>query len=150
MNNEEWAYGELSKRMGKAMAREQPERQSERQSENAELAQLRAEVAMLRSQQDRYETYARETERQKKADLEFLAWVALTAEQKTQLKADEKFAGDPGPMWEVQLQEHPKVRLPAMSKFDAIGKYNVLCGILSTEHEHSAEPVSTPPVSPAA
>lgn len=114
-----------------------------REGEHNELSQLRAEVAMLRAQQQKYEDVQKETDAQRAAHLKFLEWVALTAEQKTQLVADKKFKGDPGQIWEVQLQEHPKVRLPAASKFDAIGKYNELCGITSTAHEHTAAPVES-------
>lgn len=121
------------------MAREQ------QQSEQSELTQLRAEVAMLRAQQQRYEDYQQETEAQKKAYAEFLAWVALSAEQKTQLVADRMLSRPGEQLWEVQLQEHPKVRLPAASRYDAIGKYNQLCGITATAHDHMAAPVAQTP-----
>lgn len=110
--------------------------------ENGEVEQLRSEVALLRAQVQRYEETTKETEAQRAAYLKFLEWVALTAEQKTQLEADRRFAGQAGEIWEVQLQEHPKVRLPAFSEFDAVGKYNALCGITGTAHKHSAAPVA--------
>jgi len=109
-----------------------------------ELSQLRTEVALLRAQQQQWEAGQRETDAQKQQYAEFLAWIALSVEEKTQKKADLLFAGLPGDLWEVQLIEHPRIRLPAASTYDAIGKYNELCGITSTEHTHHAVNLSRP------
>lgn len=146
MNNEEWAYRLLSERMRvseKAMARNNEgdydvaTLRAEIEAMRTERAQERAEVNLLRAQVQRYEDTAKETEAQKQAHAEFLAWVALSAEQKTQLVADKKFGGDTGDVWEVQLQEHPRVRLRAHGEYEAVGKYNELCGITATAHKHS-------------
>lgn len=109
----------------------------------AERAQERAELAMMRAELNRYQETAKETEAQKQALAQFHAWVSLTAEQKTQLVADREFA-DPalGPWWEVQLQEHPKVRVRGHSDFEAVGRYNQVCGITGTAHRHVATPLA--------
>jgi hypothetical protein len=108
-----------------------------------ERQQERAEVALLRAQVARYEDTAKETEAQRNKFLEFLAWVALSAEQKTQLVADRiyKDAVELGGWWEVQLQEMPRVKLRAHSEYEAVGRYNELCGITGTAHKHTAAPV---------
>jgi hypothetical protein len=106
------------------------------------LAQLRAEVALLRALTELGNKHSQETETQKKAYAEFLAWVSLTAQEKTQLVANARYGNDQGVLWEVSLKDNPTVRFPAASKFDAIGKYNELCGIISTAHEHAAAPVA--------
>jgi hypothetical protein len=108
----------------------------------AERAQERSEVAMLRAQVQRYEDTAKETDEQKRKFAEFLDWVALSAEQKTQIQADKKFASVGGEPWEVQLPEHPKVRLPAHSEYEAIGRYNEICGITATAHKHICTPIA--------
>jgi hypothetical protein len=107
-----------------------------------EMTQLRAEVALLRAQQQQWEETRKETEEQKRQYAEFLAWIALTAEQKTQLVADKKFKDAGGELWEVSLQEQPTVRLPAHSEYEAVGRYNEICGITATAHKHTAAPVA--------
>ena len=109
----------------------------------AERQQERAEVALLRAQVERYELTAKETEAQAQRHKEFLAWVALSAEQKTQLVADRLFA-DPalGEWWTVTLQDQPTVRVRAHSEYEAIGRYNETCGVTGTAHKHVAAPVA--------
>jgi len=109
-----------------------------------ELSQLRAEVALLRAQQQQYEAAHKETEAQRQQYAEFLAWIAMSAQQKTQLAADKKFAGQAGDLWEVELVEQPAIRLPAASLYDAIGKYAELCGITETAHKYQARNLSKP------
>jgi len=109
-----------------------------------ELSQLRAEVALLRAQQQQYEAAHKETEAQRQQYAEFLAWIALSAQQKTQLAADKKFAGQTGDIWEVELVDQPAIRLPAHSLYDAIGKYAELCGITETVHKYQARNLSKP------
>lgn len=107
----------------------------------AEDTQVRAEMALLRATVQRFEETAKETEAQKAAFAKFLEWVALTAEQKTQLVADRDYNADPaaGDLWEVGFPEHPTVRLRAHSEFDLVGRYNQLCGITAThpDKKHS-------------
>lgn len=116
---------------------------AEMEAMRAERIQERAETALLRAEVQRFQETAKETEAQKAALVKFLEWVALTAEQKTQLVADREFA-DPalGAWWEVQLQEHPKVRVRAHSDFEAVGRYNQVCGITGTAHKHVATPLA--------
>jgi len=109
-----------------------------------ELSQLRSEVALLRAQQQQYEATHKESEAQRQQYAEFLAWIALSAQQKTQLAADKKFAGQAGDLWEVELIEQPAIRLPATSLYDAIGKYAELCGITETAHKYQARNLSKP------
>ena len=103
----------------------------------AQLIQERAEYALLQAKVERFEETARETEAAKQAFAKFLEWVALTAEQKTQLVADRDYNADPaaGELWEVGFPEHPTVRLRAHSEYDLIGRYMQLCGITATHPE---------------
>ena len=107
-----------------------------------EMTQLRAEVAMLRAQVQTYESTRQQTEADKAEHARFLAWVALTAEQKTQLAADLKFAGLGGGVWQVALQEHPTIRVPGHSEYEAVGRYKEICGIITTGHEIVATPLT--------
>jgi len=109
-----------------------------------ELSQVRAELALVRAQIQQYESAKRETEEQRQQFAEFLAWIALSAEEKTQKKADKLFAGQGGDLWEVELIEHPKIRLPAASVYDAIGRYAELCGITETAHTYRTVNLSKP------
>ena len=102
------------------------------------LTQLRAEIALLRGQVAETQKATQETAAQKAEHARFLAWVALSAQEKTQLVADAKFAGAGGEPWEVSLHEQPTVRVPAHSEYEAIGRYNEVCGILGTQHKHAA------------
>ena len=104
----------------------------------AELAAMRAELEVLRSLHQAQLDREREDERNRRLLTEFQEWCGRSTEQKTQEAADKRFAGQAGDLWEVQLQECPKVRLPAHSEYEAIGRYNELCGILGTEHKHTA------------
>lgn len=110
---------------------------NEVQAMAAERAQERAELALLRAEVKRYEDTQKESAEQALAYKKFLDWVALSAEQKSQLVADKKFAGCQGDTWEVQLPEHPKLRLPGHSEYEAVGRYKEVCGIISTAHEFS-------------
>jgi hypothetical protein len=108
-----------------------------------ELTQLRAEIALLRAQVQEQDRYRAETEAERKSKADFLAWINLTTQQKTQQVADRMFPQTAGAeVWEVQLQEQPKICLWAHSEFDAIGRYNQLCGITQTEHKHTAAKVA--------
>lgn len=83
------------------------------------------------------------------------AEASKTSLVRTQEKADRQW-GTSSPAWQVHLEsrkgedgkplvstsEHPKVRISAGSKEEAIGRYQLLCGILSTEHLFVAEPVA--------
>jgi len=109
-----------------------------------ELSQLRAEVALLRAQQQQYEARERETEVERQRYAEFVRWIGLSAQEKTQLAADRKFAGQPGDLWEVELVEQPMIRLPATSYYDAIGRYAELCGITETAHRYRAVNLTHP------
>ena len=109
-----------------------------------ELSQLRSEVALLRAQQQLYEASIRESEAAKQQYADYQAWVALSAQEKTQRAADKKFAGQPGDLWEVELIEQPCIRLPAASYYDAVGKYAELCGITETAHKYRAVNLSRP------
>ena len=97
----------------------------------AELAMLRAIAKETLDEKGRIEA-------EKRNRAEFLKWVNLSTEEKTQLAADKKFAGLEGELWQVELPEHPKVRLPAHSEYEAVGRYQELCGILSTDKTFSA------------
>lgn len=110
--------------------------------ESSEIQQMRAELAMLRATlQQQLDLKKAEEEAAKKMQ-EYQAWVSKTAEEKTQMVADAKFRGMAGDVWEVSLKEQPTVRLPAHSEYEAIGRYNDVCGILSTDHKHEAHVVS--------
>lgn len=113
--------------------------------EPADVVQMRAELAMLRSivhdELDRRNL----KEKDEKEKALFLAWVNLTTEEKTQLAADAKFKGLAGHTWEVQLPEHPKVRVPGHSEYEAIGRYNEICGIISTDKQYTATDLNAPP-----
>lgn len=114
-------------------------RQQARQPDlSAEIAALRAENAVLRDLHQAELDRKREEGEHKRRFEEFMAWNSMTTEEKTQAAADKLFAGQAGDLWEVALTEHPKVRLKAASEFDAIGKYNLVCGILQSEHKHTA------------
>jgi hypothetical protein len=115
--------------------------QAERVQERVDRVQERAEIALLRAQVAEQMKQKQETADEKRKHAEFLAWVALTAEQKTQLVADARFKDIQAPLWQVSLQEQPTVRVPAHSEFEAIGRYNLICGITGTEHKHVAAPV---------
>jgi hypothetical protein len=105
--------------------------------ESADVTQMRAELAMLRNmvKDELDRRAAKESDLAEKA--RYLEWVGKTTEEKTQIAADKKYAGLPGDRWEVQLPEHPKVRVPAHSEYEAIGRYNDICGITQTEHKHT-------------
>jgi hypothetical protein len=109
-----------------------------------DISQMRSELALLRAQVQQYEASRKESEEQQRQYADFLAWIALSAEEKTQLAADRKFAGEHGDIWEVQLIEQPKIRLPAASYYDAVGRYAELCGITETAHKYSAINLSKP------
>ena len=111
-----------------------------------DAVQLRAEVALLRAQVAEFQAQAKETEAQKAAHARFLAWVGLSAAEKTQKVADERFA-DPslGDWWTVSLQEMPTVRVRAHSEYEAWGRYCDVCGITQTAHKYTAAPVSAAP-----
>jgi hypothetical protein len=120
-----------------------------KQADESDLVQLRAEIAMLRAQVQLAEDARKETEEQRNKHAAFLAWVALTAEEKTQRVADARFADRPdlGDWWEVQLpgkqgNECPRVRVRAHSDHEAIGRYREVCGILGTEHPFVAAVMS--------
>jgi hypothetical protein len=105
--------------------------------ESADVTQMRAELAMLRNmvKDELDRRAAKESDLAEKA--RYLEWVGKTTEEKTQIAADRKFAGLPGHKWEVQLPEHPKVIVPGNSDYEAIGRYNDICGITQTEHKHT-------------
>jgi hypothetical protein len=105
-----------------------------------ELMQLRAEVALLRAQVQEQDERRKETEADKARQASFLAWVGKTAQERTQLVADQRFPRRPGmdDLWEVELKEQPKIRLYASSEFEAIGRYAQLCGITATAHTYAA------------
>lgn len=109
-----------------------------------ELTQLRAEIAMLRATVQQANDREHQNELQRTLAQEFLDWVGKTTQERTQMVADEKFKDLSGSLYEVQLlgidgkvTEHPKVRLPAGSEYEAIGRYNQICGINGTDHKHS-------------
>ena len=108
----------------------------------SEVQQLRAEIGLLRAKIEEAENYRKETEAQKKAFADFLAWIDLSTEQKTQLAADRRFADAGGDSWQVTLRECPTVRLPAHSEYEAIGRYQEICGIISTEHKFTCARVA--------
>lgn len=107
-------------------------------AEPADVTQLRAELAMLRASLQQQLEKEKETEAQKRAMAAFLEWVGKTTEEKTQLAADERFRGLAGDSWEVQLPEHPRVRVPAHSEYEAVGRYQEVCGITQTDHKFVA------------
>ncbi len=109
-------------------------------NDETDLAQMRAELTLLR---DELRQRSDREQAEKAEYAKFLEWVALTAPEKTQLAADRKFAGMEGELYEVELQEQPKVRLPARSDYEAIGRYNEICGITGTEHTHSVTRLAT-------
>ncbi len=111
-------------------------------SESAELVQLRAEVAMLRASVNESEKARHETLEQKESHKRYLQWVQLTTQQKTQRIADERFGREAGDLWEVSLIEQPTVRLRAHSEYEAIGRFNELCGITATAHKYTASKVA--------
>lgn len=111
---------------------------AERDELPADVTQLRAELAMMRSLMAEQLDRQREADRQKQEMARFIAWAGKSTQEKTQMVADEKFCGLSGDLWEVQLQEQPAIRLRAHSDYEAIGRYNELCGILQTEHKHTA------------
>ncbi len=114
-----------------------------RPEQASDVEQLRAELGMLRATLQQQIDLRLATEIEKAKHAVFLEWVALSAEKRTQLAADKKFAGLEGETWEVSLQEQPTVRLPARSEYEAIGRYNEICGILGTQHPYKAAPVGS-------
>ena len=105
-----------------------------------DLAQMRAELTLLR---DELRLRTDKETAEKAAYASFLEWVALSAVEKTQRAADKRFAGMEGEIYEVELKEQPLVRLPAHSDYEAIGRYNEICGILGTEHTHTVTRLAT-------
>lgn len=73
----------------------------------------------------------------------FKSWAALSAQEKSQLKADEAYRADLGrlPLWEVQLVQvkeegqaareigWPLLKIPGNSREEAVARYSQLCGI---------------------
>jgi hypothetical protein len=112
--------------------------QADREQERADRIQERAEIALLRAQVAESQKQKLETAEEKRKHAEFLAWIALTAEQKTQLVADKKFKDMGGDLWQVSLKDQPTVRLLAHSEYEAIGRFNEVCGITGTEEKHTA------------
>jgi len=59
------------------------------------------------------------------------------AEIRTQQAADYVFGAGPGPLWTVQLPDHPLIRLRAVNKDEALRHYDWLCGITFTHLTHN-------------
>lgn len=79
--------------------------------------------------------------RQKQAHQE---WASLSAQAKTQIAADLQYPPQPG-MTQFRISipgdaVQPNVVLWAHSEDEAKGRYNRLCGIRTTDHEHSIVP----------
>src|ERR1700736_2580427 len=64
-----------------------------------------------------------------------------TSQQRTQDAADKLWPGRPDqPRWKVHLPDknlQPEIVLPAETEADAIGRYNQVCGINSTQTKHN-------------
>lgn len=68
-------------------------------------------------------------------------WCQLSATERTQKVADERWGAETAERWAVSLPgdpSQPRLLIPARSDGEAIGKYQQLCGIRSTEHEFQA------------
>lgn len=84
-------------------------------------------------------------ERASRKQLEaFKADCEKTALERTQAKVDRLYSGD-GPRWSVSIPEDRSqlhLSIPARSREEAIGKYQMVCGIRSTDHEYSTAQVA--------
>ncbi len=72
------------------------------------------------------------------------AWAGLSAREKTQRIADERWGKEEGQVWQVDLHDpedkidtsdHPIVQVRAHSAGEARARYQELCGIRQTEHQ---------------
>lgn len=98
-----------------------------------EIARKRQELAALESRLPRQAdagplTFAN--------DDQYREWAGLDAATRTQMEADRRF-GTAGQRFAVELPEHPRVIISALSELDAAGKYNLICGIRQTDKLHS-------------
>jgi hypothetical protein len=105
-----------------------PLRRDERLPGEAETATRQLELPSQREERDRQEFAA------------FREWVALSAQQKTQLVADVRWGAEPHPAWLCQLVAEdaraadpgvPPVVLRAVTEADAAFRYQSLCGLTS-------------------
>jgi hypothetical protein len=109
---------------------EQAEAARQKPSAEDRIAQLESELAALKTKTTEVATSKASTI----IDQEYEAWkkwAGLSAEERTQIAADKAFAGKSEQRMRVSLPDFPSIVVPADDEFEAVTRYNHICGITS-------------------